>query len=60
VEVLTQVPGLGRLITLAQEAGRWDLTFGYLLFAGLFGWGVAAALQYAEKHLLEWNRQSDD
>jgi NitT/TauT family transport system permease protein len=60
VEVLTQVPGLGRLITLAQEAGRWDQTFAYLFFAGMFGWGVAAALQYAEKHLLAWNRQSDD
>ncbi|MER7798372.1 ABC transporter permease [Microbacterium sp. NPDC096154] len=60
VEVLTQVPGLGRLITLAQENGRWDHTFAYLFFAGMFGWGVAALLQYAEKHLLAWNRQSDD
>ncbi|WP_345751339.1 ABC transporter permease [Microbacterium rhizophilus] len=60
VEVLTQVPGLGRLITLAQEAGRWDQTFAYLFFAGMFGWGVAAVLQYGEKHLLAWNRQSDD
>lgn len=60
VEVLTQVPGIGRLITLAQEAQRWDWAFAYLFFAGLFGWGIATLLQYAEKRLLAWNRQSDD
>lgn len=60
VEVLTQVPGIGRLITLAQEAQRWDLAFAYLFFAGLVGWGIAAALTAAERRLLAWNRQSDD
>ncbi|GGF00048.1 ABC transporter permease [Mycetocola zhadangensis] len=60
VEVLTQVPGLGRLITLAQEAQRWDMAFAYLFFAGLFGWGIATLLAWGEKSLLAWNRQSDD
>lgn len=60
VEVLTQVPGLGRLITLAQEAQRWDMAFTYLFFAGLFGWGIATLLAWGEKSLLAWNRQSDD
>lgn len=60
VEVLTQVPGLGRLITLAQEAQRWDLAFAYLFFAGLFGWGIAALLSWGERSLLAWNRRSDD
>ncbi len=60
VEVLTQVPGIGRLITLAQEAQRWDLAFAYLFFAGLFGWGIATLLSLGEKKLLAWNRQSDD
>lgn len=60
VEVLTQVPGLGRLITLAQEAQRWDMAFAYLIFAGLFGWAIAAVLSLAEGKLLAWNRRSDD
>ena len=60
VEVLTQVPGLGRLITLAQEAERWDNAFAYLFFAGVFGWLVASLLGWAESRLLRWNRQSDD
>lgn len=60
VEVLTQVPGLGRLITLAQEAQRWDMAFAYLFFAGLFGWTIAVVLARAEKKLLAWNRQIDD
>jgi len=60
VEVLTQVPGIGRLITLAQEAQRWDLAFAYLFFAGLFGWAIATLLSLGERKLLAWNRQSDD
>lgn len=60
VEVLTQVPGLGRLITLAQEAGRWDNAFAYLFFAGVFGWMIAALLNKAEHKLLAWNRQADE
>lgn len=60
VEVLTQVPGLGRLITLAQEAQRWDMAFAYLFFAGMFGWAIASLLAWGEKSLLAWNRQSDD
>lgn len=60
VEVLTQVPGLGRLITLAQEAERWDNAFAYLFFAGIFGWLVAFLLGQVEERLLRWNRQSDD
>lgn len=60
VEVLTQVPGIGRLITLAQEAQRWDLAFAYLFFAGLFGWGIATLLSAGEHKLLAWNRQTDD
>lgn len=60
VEVLTQVPGLGRLITLAQEAQRWDNAFAYLFFAGLFGWLIATLLTVGETKLLAWNRRSDD
>ena len=60
VEVLTQVPGLGRLITLAQEAARWDNAFAYLFFAGVFGWLIAALLAKGEQRILAWNRRSDD
>ncbi|MGO1543791.1 MAG: ABC transporter permease [Gulosibacter sp.] len=60
VEVLTQVPGLGRLITLAQEAQRWDLAFAYLFYAGIFGWLIATLLNKGEGRLLAWNRRSDD
>ncbi|MBF0672542.1 MAG: ABC transporter permease subunit [Salinibacterium sp.] len=56
VEVLSQTPGLGRLITLAQGGGRWDLAFAYLFLIGCFGWGVTALLARAEGRLLRWNR----
>lgn len=57
VGVLSQTPGLGRQITLAQEASRWDLAFAYLLFAALVGWGVNSAIAAVEKGVLKWNRQ---
>ena len=60
VEVLSQTPGIGRMITLAQQAQKWDVAFAYLFFAGLVGWGIAAVLQLAERRLLKWNRQSND
>lgn len=60
VEVLSQTPGLGRQITLAQEIQRWDVAFAYLFFAGLLGWALAAGLAAAERGLLKWNRQADD
>lgn len=56
VEVLSQTPGLGRMITLAQGAGRWDLAFAYLGLIGCFGWAVTALLARAEDRLLRWNR----
>lgn len=40
VEVLSQTPGLGRQITLAQHAQNWDVAFANLFFAGVFGWIV--------------------
>lgn len=57
VGVLSQTPGLGRQITLAQEASRWDLAFAYIIFAGLVGWGFNAALAAVESRVLKWNRQ---
>lgn len=60
VEVISQAPGLGRQITLMQQAQRWDVAFAYLFFAGLVGWGIAALLQVTENRLLKWKRQNDD
>ena len=60
VEVLSQTPGIGRQITLAQQAQRWDSAFAYLFFAGLVGWGIASLLNYAEGRILTWNRQTND
>ncbi|MFK0083121.1 ABC transporter permease [Glutamicibacter sp. NPDC090743] len=60
VEVISQAPGIGRQITLMQQAQRWDLAFAYLFFAGLTGWAVALLLQQAENRLLKWKRQNDD
>jgi len=58
--VLSQTPGIGRQITLAQQAQRWDSAFAYLFFAGLVGWGIASLLNYAEGRILTWNRQTND
>ncbi|WP_404287995.1 ABC transporter permease [Glutamicibacter arilaitensis] len=60
VEVISQAPGIGRQITLMQQAQRWDMAFAYLFFAGLAGWGIAALLQLGENRLLKWKRQNDD
>lgn len=60
VEVISQAPGIGRQITLMQQAQRWDLAFAYLFFSGLAGWGIALLLQLAENRLLKWKRQNVD
>ncbi|MFV0374733.1 ABC transporter permease [Microbacterium sp.] len=60
IEVLSQTPGIGRQITLAQEAQRWDLAFAYLLFAGLVGWAIAAGLQAVEARTMRWSRRRED
>lgn len=60
VEVLTQTPGIGREITIAQEVQRWDWAFAYLFVAGLIGWLVAVGLELVERVILRWNRLSDD
>lgn len=60
VEVISQAPGIGRNITLAQQAQNWDVAFAYLFFAGLVGWAIAWALQSVEARLLKWNRQDHD
>lgn len=60
VEVLSQAPGLGRQITLAQQAQAWDVAFANLFFAGLFGWAVTLLLSKAERRLLRWNRLGDE
>lgn len=60
VEVISQTPGMGRQITLAQELQKWDVAFAYLFFAGLLGWGIATGLSFLETRLLKWNRLSDD
>ncbi len=57
VGVLSQTPGLGRQITMAQEASRWDLAFAYIIFAGLVGWALNSAIAAAETKALRWNRQ---
>lgn len=57
-EVLSQNPGLGRQITLAQETQSWDVAFAYLFFTGMLGWGLAAGLNRLETRLLAWSRRS--
>lgn len=60
VEVISQAPGVGRQITLMQQAQRWDLAFAYLFFTGLVGWALATLLTRAENRLLVWKRQEND
>lgn len=60
VEVISQVPGVGRGITLMQQAQQWDVAFAYLFFTGLVGWALAVLLQQAEGHILKWKRQKND
>lgn len=60
VEVISQAPGVGRQITLMQQAQRWDLAFAYLFFTGLVGWVLATLLQRGENRLLIWKRQEND
>lgn len=60
VEVISQAPGIGRQITLMQQAQRWDLAFAYLIFTGLVGWTLAVVLQQVENRLLIWKRQEND
>lgn len=60
VGVISQAPGIGRQITLMQQAQRWDLAFAYLIFTGLLGWALAALLQRGEDRLLKWKRQEND
>ncbi|UOQ59079.1 ABC transporter permease subunit [Leucobacter rhizosphaerae] len=57
VGVLSQTPGLGRQITMAQEASRWDVAFAYIIFAGLVGWALNSAIAAVESRALKWNRQ---
>lgn len=57
VGVLSQTPGLGRQITMAQESQRWDLAFAYIIFAGLVGWALNSVIAAVEKNALKWNRQ---
>ncbi len=59
VEILSQTPGLGRLITLAQGGARWDLAIAYLILIGAFGWAVTSFLAWAESRLLRWNRRDE-
>ncbi|MFJ6419010.1 ABC transporter permease [Paeniglutamicibacter sp. NPDC091659] len=60
VEVISQAPGIGRQITLMQQAQRWDLAFAYLIFTGLVGWSLAVVLQQVENRLLIWKRLEND
>jgi len=60
VEALSLTEGIGRDITLAQQAQHWDRAFAYIIFAGIIGWTVATILQRLEKNLLKWNRQSSE
>jgi len=59
IEILTQTPGIGRQITLAQETAHWDVAFAYLFFAGLLGWAIAGGLSAAESRALRWNRRRE-
>lgn len=58
VEVLSQTPGLGQDINLAQNAQRWDQAFAYIFYAGLLGWLITIGVAAAEKRLLRWARQA--
>lgn len=60
VEVLTETPGLGRQITITLQTQSWDLSFAYLFFTGVLGWGIVAVLQKIEDRLLRWNRRAHD
>jgi len=57
VGVLSQTPGIGRNISLSQDAGRWDVAFAYILLIGLVGWGVNWLVRLIERRALRWARQ---
>ena len=59
IEILSQIPGIGREITLAQQNAHWEVAFAYLFFAGLIGVAIAGLLSGAEARALRWNRRSE-
>lgn len=57
VEVLSQTPGLGRQITLAQRGGASATALVYVLYAGLLGLLLNSGLWACEQRLLRWQRR---
>ena len=59
IEILSQIPGIGREITLAQQNQHWEVAFAYLFYAGLIGVAIAGVLSAAEARTLRWNRRTE-
>lgn len=55
VEVLGGVPGVGRELTLAQQASNPATAFAYILTAALLGFGVNALVGFLKRRIIRWN-----
>jgi ABC-type nitrate/sulfonate/bicarbonate transport system permease component len=54
-ELLVGVPGLGKLITRAQESGNHPPMYALILVVGLLGVVVNLGARRLERHLLRWH-----
>lgn len=55
IELLVLVPGLGRLIAIAQRNGEIVDVYAYTLVAGFVGLGVVLAFGLLERRLIHWH-----
>jgi ABC-type nitrate/sulfonate/bicarbonate transport system permease component len=57
VEVLSQTPGLGRQIALAQQGGSGAVSVAYVFCAGVLGLTINSVLVAVESRFLGWHRR---
>lgn len=58
-EVLTQTPGIGRRITLAQSSGQTALSYVYIFYVALLGVILNALATALEANLVPWQHQQE-
>ena len=55
VELVVGAPGLGQEVNAAQQSGRTDLMYAYIVAVGSLGWATNAGLEAVEKRALRWH-----
>lgn len=58
-EVLTQTPGIGRRITLAQAGGQTALSYAYIFYAAMLGVLLNGAVTVLESKLIPWQHEQE-